>query len=959
MSSQIRRKIYIKFFLLTLLVVFNPLFSAAQSYQPGDIIITEFMANPDAVSDDNGEYIELYNRRSVAININGFTLSDNDSDSHTIDNGGSLTIPGEDFIVLARSSNPGLSEAPEYVFDGFSLSNSGDEIILSDPENTQIARIEYMDNIGSSGVSAVLDDIKGADGSGEIASSEFQVSENNIGNGDKGSPGQKGITSMSEAPTVRFLSEQSTTSEGDDTASISVLLEDPDGTQVEVDVLLQTEESSVVAGDFTGATTKTVTFPASSDDGDTQQVIFSINDDSEYEGTETAIFKLTNVTTSGSASLASPDMHELTINDNDQPDVVVNEILADPDGDANGDGKVDTDSDEFIEIVNNEAVSIDLSNWTLSDADGIIHTFAQGTVLKANEAVVVFDGSGAPQGSFGGSVVVQSTEDLSLNNSGDTITLDSGGGNSTIDMISYGGAGEPDASNESLVRNPDGVGTFTRHTTADTDDNSPFSPGTKIDGSNFTNSVTIEGTAGWRMLSSPVDGMEISDIASATAIQGYPGYNDGFDENFYVGYDDATDTFTKADDINGKLENGKGFLLYFFNNDQAGSTDLPVTLTAPSGSIHTGDVSVSLSDGWNLLGNPFETAVNINDMVVNDGSLINKVGQIWDHETGSYITTSTTGGKVAAWQGFFIENSDATSVEFPQSSKTSGTQFYKERGDAGYLALTLRGEHHSEEVETTDKAAVLYFHEQATHEQDAYDATKLVPLSNRYALIGFSTGAQGGSGLGTELKAQESRPFDFEGELSVDLQMMTKEMEGSFELSWDKKDLPEEWSFTLIDNVTGDQVDMNTNTSYSFTFTERDKVQTTSEESAPRRSLPTAAVLKSKRDQKPRFTLKTSAPDSRRNTESNEIPESVKLNPNYPNPFNPSTTISFELTEQAHVNLNVYTIVGQKVATLVDEVRDVGEHTESWNAADMPSGIYIAQLEVQGKVYIRKMTLIK
>ncbi|MDZ7682526.1 MAG: T9SS type A sorting domain-containing protein [Fodinibius sp.] len=52
-------------------------------------------------------------------------------------------------------------------------------------------------------------------------------------------------------------------------------------------------------------------------------------------------------------------------------------------------------------------------------------------------------------------------------------------------------------------------------------------------------------------------------------------------------------------------------------------------------------------------------------------------------------------------------------------------------------------------------------------------------------------------------------------------------------------------------------------------------------------------------------------------------------------------------------------MIGQKVATLVDGLVEAGSHQETWNAASMPSGIYIARFEVGGKVFTRKMTLIK
>jgi hypothetical protein len=109
--------------------------------------------------------------------------------------------------------------------------------------------------------------------------------------------------------------------------------------------------------------------------------------------------------------------------------IVINEILADPDaanGDANGDGAVNTTQDEFVEIVNNEPTSLDISGWTLSDGNSARHTFPASTVIPASCSIVVFAG-GAPSGTFGFSLVqTASAGQLGLNNTGDTVTLNNG-----------------------------------------------------------------------------------------------------------------------------------------------------------------------------------------------------------------------------------------------------------------------------------------------------------------------------------------------------------------------------------------------------------------------------------------------------------------------------------------------------------------------------------------------------
>ena len=83
------------------------------------------------------------------------------------------------------------------------------------------------------------------------------------------------------------------------------------------------------------------------------------------------------------------------------------------------------------------------------------------------------------------------------------------------------------------------------------------------------------------------------------------------------------------------------------------------------------------------------------------------------------------------------------------------------------------------------------------------------------------------------------------------------------------------------------------------------------------------------------------------------------LSGNYPNPFNPNTIITFKLPHAVHVSLKVYDVLGKEVATLVNEVRNVGNHAVSFDASGLPSGVYLCTLQAGSFTETKKMILMK
>lgn len=94
------------------------------------------------------------------------------------------------------------------------------------------------------------------------------------------------------------------------------------------------------------------------------------------------------------------------------------------------------------------------------------------------------------------------------------------------------------------------------------------------------------------------------------------------------------------------------------------------------------------------------------------------------------------------------------------------------------------------------------------------------------------------------------------------------------------------------------------------------------------------------------FYKRGTLPPSSVGSPSSGAPAGVRLHRNYPNPFNPSTTIAFDLPERGEVKLRVFDILGREVVTLVDRTLEAGRHRALWQTGTNASGVYLSRLTV-------------
>lgn len=92
---------------------------------------------------------------------------------------------------------------------------------------------------------------------------------------------------------------------------------------------------------------------------------------------------------------------------------------------------------------------------------------------------------------------------------------------------------------------------------------------------------------------------------------------------------------------------------------------------------------------------------------------------------------------------------------------------------------------------------------------------------------------------------------------------------------------------------------------------------------------------------------------------NNNLPTEYGISDNYPNPFNPTTLIKYQIPEAGLVKLIVYDLLGKEISVLVYETEKSGYHSVEFNARNLPSGVYIYTLQVNDFISSKKMTVIK
>jgi len=451
------------------------------------------------------EFIELVNTAATSFDLSGFYLTDsnepNESPRHIFPPG-TVVNPGQAIVVFGGGipqspSNFGgaIVQVASENRGGVKLNNSGQTTMIKNSSGLTVLSQEYNGTMGSANMSVT----RSPDMTGAFTAHSGVAAAN----GALFSPGMKLDSTVFYNHTntsVQFNINRATVRETDSIFNIGVTINGASDTASTVVTIGTTGIGNGTLGDIGGFTPQVLTFAPGS--GTTQYIALSLTNDDLLEGNELIEFGILNIQGGDNATASSPGKFLLTIIDDEailNNPIVLNEVLTDPpsdntettvvEGDANGDGSRDPKEDEFVEIVNTNSIPVDISGYSITDGNDVVHVFPENSILSGGGVALVF-GGGTPSSDFDADIVSiangapgeLSFQNGSATNSEKVEIIDAAG--SVIAELTYSGATPYEGySDQSLTRDPDLTGDFVLHTTTTSGD--LYSPGTQNDGSPF------------------------------------------------------------------------------------------------------------------------------------------------------------------------------------------------------------------------------------------------------------------------------------------------------------------------------------------------------------------------------------------------------------------------------------------------------------------------------------------
>ncbi len=337
--------------------------------------------------------------------------------------------------------------------------------------------------------------------------------------------------------------------------------------------------------------------------------------------------------------------------------------------------------------------------------------------------------------------------------------------------------------------------------------------------------------------------------------------------------------------------------------------------TGPGQSTPLNNFGISLIPGWNMIGTPFNFAISWSDIT---GVPMNMVPYFWE---GSEYSIRTT---LYPWDGFFVQNEDPfnniTITVPPRRAIVSSTHpafGFSKQLETGEWRIQVKAESGWMKDRNNYMGVLLTASDDLDH-TDFSDAPK--HPGNEYLQLRSVT--RDGKALAGDFRSLSPDQM-------FEIEVLAKSAEGIVKVTWDNLiTVPHDVTMYLIDQDARVAINLRQRSSYEF-------------------------VVPKNTDTRRQFRLITGSVHYVENESDGValVPERFHLYGNYPNPFNPVTTLRFDLPVAAHVTLTLYNSLGQRVARLLDKQMPAGTHTTLWNGrsssgAALASGVYLARLEI-------------
>ena len=482
---------------------------------------------------------------------------------------------------------------------------------------------------------------------------------------------------------------------------------------------------------------------------------------------------------------------------------------------------------------------------------------------------------------------------------------------------------------------------------------------------------------GWRILGAPVTNATYGELLSGLWTQGFPGasFEDGASNVYW--YDETTRQFNQpanATNIIGSSSNdgfnnvGRGFITYVYEDDfnDGTSTEWPKAIDI-FGLPHSGEIITTYSatilpendaQGWHLASNPYPFPINWTALVA-DGALEDMISAIFVYDAnandgvGGYRVhygfempnlpeSIAYDGIIAPFQGFWVRTAGIAasgSITFRESYETTGGTLLDEPEVPDFFAFSIEGE-------SLEASAVLLLDEGAS-----LSTSKPVPFSAEMIRFGF-------------MREGNLQPDVFRSTEAVDGDQLIIPLDfaavhsGTYTLNLNGSGLSEiESTVILRDHLSGAEHHLSPDNPYTFIYDAQQELASNKEDFNPKTALVDSKSLLLESEH--RFELHIQFGNATSTEPFSELPTVVALNQNYPNPFNPTTQIQYALPESGNVRLDVYNVMGQRVATLVNDQKPAGYHTVRFDASRLASGTYLYRLQMGNHAITKKLLLIK